>query len=206
MSSIPEKMPNKHAKNSEPGGNNLNLVRLAIPVIAMAVIILASNILVEIPITDWLVWGTLTYPVAFLITDLTNRTYGAAAARRVIYAGFVVGVIASLLLASPRIALASGAAFLVAQLCDVSIFNRLRNMAAERWWVAPLTSSIVSTVIDTFLFFALAFVATGENWIPWATTDLGVKWLVALVALIPYRVFSGFFAARSTRSAEQASL
>jgi len=196
MSSIPEKLPGNHSNKPEHGGGNLTLARLAIPVIAMAVIILASNILVEIPITEWLVWGTLTYPFAFLITDLTNRTFGASAARRVIYAGFVIGVIASLLLASPRIALASGAAFLVAQLCDVSIFNRLRNIGGTRWWVAPLTSSVISTVLDTFLFFALAFVATGENWIPWATTDLGVKWLVALVALIPYRLLSGLFAPR----------
>ena len=202
MSSIPDKIANQHPNKPDQADRNLSLARLAIPVIAMAVIIVASNILVEIPITEWLVWGTLTYPVAFLITDLTNRTYGATAARRVIYAGFVVGVIASLILASPRIALASGAAFLVAQLCDVAIFNKLRNMRSERWWVAPLTSSIVSTLLDTFLFFALAFVATGANWIPWATTDLGVKWVVALVALIPYRVLSGFFAART---ADQAS-
>jgi len=203
MSSIPEKLPGDHQNKSIQPGGNLSLAKLAIPVIAMAVIILASNILVEIPITDWLVWGTLTYPFAFLITDLTNRTFGASAARRVIYAGFVIGVIASLLLASPRIALASGTAFLVAQLCDVSIFNRLRNIGGERWWIAPLTSSVISTVLDTFLFFALAFVASGENWIPWATTDLGVKWLVALVALIPYRLLSGFFA---PRTADQASV
>lgn len=203
MSPFPENASSQPPNNPKFGHENLTLARLAIPVIAMAVIILASNILVEIPITDWLVWGTLTYPFAFLITDLTNRTFGASAARRVIYAGFVIGVIASLLLASPRIAMASGAAFLVAQLCDVSIFNRLRNLGSDRWWLAPLASSVISTVLDTFLFFALAFVATGENWIPWATTDLAVKWLVALVALIPYRLLSGFFA---TRTAEQASL
>lgn len=154
---------------------------------AMAVILVASNILVAIPINDWLVWGTLTYPFAFLVTDLTNRHFGAAAARKIIYVGFVVGVIASLYFADPRIAVASGLAFLIAQLCDVSIFDRLRQ---TRWWVAPLASSVFSTVLDTFLFFFLAFVASGQPWMQWATTDLLVKWLVALVALIPYRLFS----------------
>lgn len=161
--------------------------QLILPVAAMAVILVASNILVSIPINDWLVWGTLTYPFAFLVTDLTNRHFGASAARIIIIIGFIVGVIASLILADPRIAAASGIAFLVAQLCDVSIFNRLRQ---TQWWIAPLTSSVFSTVLDTFLFFLLAFVASGQPWMQWASTDLMMKWLVALIALIPYRLFS----------------
>lgn len=107
-------------------------------VVAMALIVAASNYLVTIPITDWLVWGTLTYPVAFLITDLTNRVYGASTARKVVLVGFVVGVVLSLILSSPRIAIASGTAFLIAQMLDVSVFNRYREHV---WWVAPILSS-----------------------------------------------------------------
>lgn len=166
---------------------NISVKQLVLPVIAMAVILVASNILVAIPINEWLVWGTLTYPFAFLVTDLTNRHFGAAAARKIIYIGFVVGVIASLYFADPRIAMASGAAFLIAQLCDVSIFDRLRQTS---WWIAPLTSSIFSTVLDTFLFFLLAFAGSGEPWWQWATTDLMVKWLVAMAALVPYKFLS----------------
>ena len=165
----------------------ISVKKLLLPVIAMAVILVASNILVAIPINDWLVWGTLTYPFAFLVTDLTNRHFGAAAARKIIYFGFVIGIAASLYFADPRIAAASGIAFLIAQLCDVSIFDRLRE---TQWWIAPLASSVFSTVLDTFLFFFLAFVASGQPWMQWATTDLMVKWLVALAALIPYRLLS----------------
>lgn len=167
---------------------NISVKQLLLPVIAMAVILVASNILVAIPINDWLVWGTLTYPFAFLVTDLTNRHFGAAAARKIIYVGFVVGVLASLYFADPRIAAASGLAFLVAQLCDVSIFDRLRQSS---WWIAPLASSVFSTVLDTFLFFLLAFAGSAQPWVQWASTDLMVKWLVALAALIPYRLLAG---------------
>jgi len=166
---------------------NITLKHLVLPVIAMAVILVASNILVAIPINDWLVWGTLTYPFAFLVTDLTNRHFGAAAARKIIYAGFVIGILASLYFADPRIAMASGTAFLIAQLCDVSIFDRLRQ---TQWWIAPLASSVFSTVLDTFLFFLLAFAGSGEPWMQWATSDLLVKWLVALAALVPYRLLT----------------
>jgi len=157
-------------------------------VVAMAVVIVASNILVEYPVNDWLVWGALTYPFAFLVTDLTNRFHGAKAARRVVYIGFAVGVAASFYFADPRIAAASGTAFLVAQLIDVFVFDRLRG---RRWWVAPLTSSAMSTVLDTFLFFSLAMAGTGAPWMQYATGDLGVKWVVALVALIPYGLIVG---------------
>lgn len=153
----------------------------------MAIIIVASNILVAMPINDWLTWGTLTFPFAFLVTDLMNRYFGAHKARLLVYAGFAIGVVASLYFADPRIALASGTAFLISQLLDVSVFDKLR---AKKWWVAPFTSSVISTVFDTFLFYALAFVGTGLAWQQWAVGDLGVKWAVALVALIPYALLT----------------
>lgn len=156
---------------------------LWLPIACMALIIVASNKLVSIPINDWLVWGALTYPFAFLVTDLTNRHYGASAARRVVYCGFAMGILASLYFADPRIALASGTAFLLAQLLDVTIFDKLRHL---KWWIAPFVSSVLSTVVDTFLFFALAFYGTGEPWTGWAVGDLGVKWIVSLFALGPY--------------------
>lgn len=159
---------------------------LVLPVVAMAIIIVASNILVEIPINDWLVWGALTYPLAFLVTDLTNRFFGSSDARKVVLTGFAVGVVASFVFADARIALASGTAFLVAQLCDVSVFDRLRQQV---WWIAPLLSSALSTLLDTGLFFGLAFAGTGDPWMTWAVGDLMVKWAVALLALVPYRVF-----------------
>ncbi len=149
----------------------------------MAIIIVASNILVEIPINTYLVWGTLTFPLAFLVTDLTNRRRGAAAARYVVYCGFAVGIAASLYFADPRIALASGCAFLIAQLFDVAVFDRLRE---QTWWIAPLVSSVLSTVLDTLLFFSLAFYGTGEPWTNWIVGELGVKWAVSLLALGPY--------------------
>lgn len=154
----------------------------------MAVVIVVSNILVAIQINSWLTWGTLTFPFAFLVTDLVNRYYGVEKARLVVYAGFAVGVVASLYFAEMRIALASGTAFLIAQLLDVSVFDKLR---AKSWWVAPFISSTISTVFDTFLFYALAFVGTGLAWQQWAVGDLGVKWLVALAALIPYALLTG---------------
>lgn len=154
----------------------------------MAIIIVVSNILVPVQINSWLTWGTLTYPFAFLVTDLVNRYYGVEKARLVVYAGFAVGVVASLYFADLRIALASGTAFLIAQLFDVSVFDKLR---AKSWWVAPFISSAISTVFDTFLFYSLAFVGTGVIWPQLAVGDLGVKWVVALAALIPYALFTG---------------
>ncbi len=156
-------------------------------VVGMALIVAASNYLVEIPINEWLVWGSLTYPVAFLITDLTNRVYGASTARKVVLVGFVVGVVLSFILATPRIALASGTAFLVAQMLDVSVFNRLREHV---WWVAPIVSSALSSFIDNTLFWVLAFAGQGDWWHMPMVTDLLVKWGVALAALIPYGVLA----------------
>lgn len=170
---------------------------LLIAVLAMAVVIVASNILVTHPINDWLTWGAITYPFAFLITDIGNRVHGAAFARKVVLAGFVTGVVASLVLADPRIAVASGTAFLVAQLVDVSVFDRLRGRS---WWSAPFFSSVVGSVLDTYLFFALAFAGSGDPWLSWATGDLGVKWAVALLALLPY---AALFARRGA-AADQA--
>lgn len=154
-------------------------------VVAMAVVVGASNYLVKIPINDWLVWGALTYPLAFLVNDLVNRFYGAATARRVVYVGFAVGVALSLSVETidQRVALASGTAFLIAQLLDVAIFDRLR---IGRWWIAPSVSSGISSVVDTLLFFGIAFAGTGLPWQQWATGDLVVKWAVAALSLVIY--------------------
>ena len=139
------------------------LARLTVAISAMVAVVAASNFLVQFPVeyalgginlADTLTWGAFTYPVAFLVSDLTNRHFGPAAARLVVLAGFALAVALSVWLATPRIALASGSAFLVAQLLDVSIFDRLR---AGRWWQAPLISSLIGSVIDTVLFFSLAF-------------------------------------------------
>jgi len=165
-------------------------------VAAMTVIVVASNILVQHPINDWLTWGAFTYPVAFLVTDLANRRLGPVVARRVVYLGFVVAVLCSAVLATPRIALASGTAFLVAQLLDVTIFDRLRRTV---WWRAPLVSSVLGSTIDTALFFCLAFAATGLPWIGWAIGDLGVKLAVALALLLPFRLLMGGRDAESLR-------
>jgi len=158
---------------------------VAIGVAAMAAIVTASNFLVQYPINDWLTYGALTYPMAFLVTDLTNRSLGPTAARRVIYVGFAVAVALSLTLATPRIALASGSAFLVAQLLDVFVFNRLRRRA---WWQAPLVSSVFGSIVDTAIFFSLAFAGTAVPWVSLAVGDLGVKLGLALFMLIPFRL------------------
>ena len=135
-------------------------------ILAMAAIVVASNILVQFLFGQWLTWGAFTYPLAFLVTDVMNRVYGPAAARRVVFAGFVTGVICSLIgtqimgefgpLVTLRIALGSGIAFLAAQLLDVAVFNRLRGQA---WWQAPLASTLVGSTVDTALFFTIAFSA-----------------------------------------------
>ena len=154
-------------------------------IVAMAVIVVASNVLVQYPINDWLTWGAFTYPVAFLVTDLTNRALGPAKARQVVYAGFTLAVILSIVLADPRIALASGTAFLVAQLLDVRIFDRLRERGG--WWTAPLVSSTTASVVDTALFFSIAFAGTGLPWVTWGVGDFAAKMCVALAMLIPFR-------------------
>ncbi|MCW5751626.1 MAG: VUT family protein [Alphaproteobacteria bacterium] len=157
---------------------------LAVPVLAMTVIVVASNILVQHPVNDWLTWGALSYPVSFLVTDLTNRRFGPALARRVVYVGFVLAVLLSVLFAGWRIALASGSAFLAAQLLDIGVFHRLRQGA---WWRAPLVSSSAASALDTALFFSLAFAGTGVPWVTLGLGDFAVKMALALLMLVPFR-------------------
>tara|TARA_B100001027_G_scaffold125441_1_gene86575 strand:- start:72 stop:593 length:522 start_codon:yes stop_codon:yes gene_type:complete len=166
----------------------------------MGIIVLASNFLVQFPVNhygleDVLTYGAFSYPVAFLITDLANRSYGKIAARKIVYLGFTIGVIFTLLfstnfadLISVRIAIGSGTAFLVAQLLDVQIFDRLRK---KQWFIAPLGSSLVGSTIDTFLFFSISFYSTGVPWVTLSLGDLAVKIFVAIVMLIPFRMLSG---------------
>jgi queuosine precursor transporter len=195
------------------------VMRLLPAILAMAAIVVASNILVLHPLGAYLTWGALTYPLAFLVTDLTNRLFGVTAARKVVLAGFVTGIVCSLVIGSfsplvtLRVAIGSGLAFLVAQLLDVSLFNRLRSGA---WWKAPFVSTLVSSSIDTAVFFTVAFSAMltwiepandvswagaatpllglGPDlpfWVSMAVADWGVKLLLAIVALVPFRVLVG---------------
>lgn len=159
-------------------------VRLWRPLAAMTAVIVASNFLVQFPINDWLTWGAFTYPVAFLVTDLTNRAAGPVDARRVAWAGFGLAVVLSLVLAPWRIALASGAAFIVSQILDIAVFNRWRQ---QSWWKAPFIGSVVASVVDTLLFFFLAFAGTEIDWLMLGAGDLSAKWLMAAVLLAPYR-------------------
>tara|TARA_B100001093_G_C26179557_1_gene739218 strand:- start:49 stop:597 length:549 start_codon:yes stop_codon:yes gene_type:complete len=163
----------------------------------MGVVVLASNYLVQFPIKYYnldeiLTYGAFSYPIAFLITDLANRSYGKIIARNIVYIGFIIGVSFTLLfstnfadLISVRIAIGSGTAFLVAQLLDVKIFDKLRE---KDWFIAPLTSSIIGSTVDTFLFFSISFYATGVPWVTLLIGDLAVKIFVALIMLIPFRL------------------
>lgn len=157
---------------------------LSLPIAAMAAVIVLSNVLVQYPINAWLTWGAFSYPVVFLVSDLTNRALGPQAARRVACFGFAVAVAVSLALAPWRIALASGAAFLFSQLMDVLVFNRWRR---STWWKAPLVGSLVASVVDTAVFFFLAFAGTDLNWLTLAAGDLLVKAAMAVALLAPYR-------------------
>lgn len=163
---------------------------IAILVVLMALIVVSANILVQYPVNNWLTWGAMTYPISFLITDLSNRRYGPAAARRVVWVGFACAVILSAIWVTPRIALASGSAFLLAQLLDVKLFDRMRY---GRWWQAPLVSSSIGSLLDTVLFFSIAFYATGLPWVTWAIGDYAVKLLLALLLLGPYRLLSKYW-------------
>jgi len=198
-------------------------IGIAVAVASMAAVVVLSNILVQHPfaftlgrlnLADLLTWGAFSYPLAFLVTDSTNRLLGPRIARRVVYLGFAGAVVLSAWFATPRIAVASGSAFLAAQLLDIFIFNRLRDRA---WWTAPSVSSLISSAVDTLIFFSLAFaplfVALGANdsfaietvpllgvfsleaprWLSWALGDFSVKLLMAVFALIPYRVIIGIF-------------
>ena len=163
----------------------------------MALVVALSNYLVQFPVNylgfqDLLTYGAFSYPVAFLITDLSNRRYGKNTAKKVVYLGFALGVFLTLYfstnysdLISIRIAIGSGTAFIIAQLIDVNIFDRLRY---KIWFAAPLTSSLVGSTIDTFLFFSISFYGTGINWVTLSFGDLFVKIFVALAMLIPFRL------------------
>jgi len=146
----------------------------------MAVIITASNLLVQHPINDWLTWGHFTFPITFLVADVVNRKLNASRARSVAYAGLIFAVFLSFWLATPRIALASGVAFIIGQLTDISIFDRLRN---RNWWQAPLISSGFASTLDTAFFYGIAFVGTGLPWITWALGDYAVKLFTAFCLL-----------------------
>ncbi|MGQ0564005.1 MAG: queuosine precursor transporter [Gemmobacter sp.] len=194
-------------------------MRLLPAILAMAAVVLASNILVQVLFGDWLTWGAFTYPFAFLVTDVTNRLMGPAAARKVVLWGFVTGLLCSAVgtqiegpfgpLVTLRVALGSATAFLVAQLMDIAVFDRLR---AGSWWRAPLVSTLVSSTVDTAIFFTIAFAAAlafiepandvsffnqmlpllghgpeAARWVSLAVADWGVKLLLALVALLPFR-------------------
>ena len=185
-------------------------------VLLMTAVVVASNVLVQFPLSgtllgislgDLLTYGAFTYPVAFLITDLTNRQFGPRVARRVVAAGFLVAVCFSFAASTPRIAIASGSAFLAGQLLDISVFNRLRR---QSWWRAPLIASLIGSMLDTVLFFSFAFApafaffgpnddfaiewapvlgvfaAEAPRWISWAAGDFSVKVLVGIVMLLPY--------------------
>ena len=166
----------------------------------MGLVVLASNYLVQFPIKYYgleklLTYGAFSYPIAFLITDLANRSYGKIAARKIVYFGFIIGICFTLFfstnfddLISVRIAIGSGSAFLVAQLLDVQVFDKLRK---KRWFIAPLTSSLIGSTVDTFLFFSISFYATGVPWVTLSLGDLVVKIFVALVMLIPFRLLLG---------------
>ena len=160
------------------------LQSLRTPILAMAAVIVLSNVLVQYPINAWLTWGAFSYPVVFLVTDLTNRALGPAAARRVAWVGFPLAVVISLLLAPWRIALASGSAFILSQVLDIALFNRWRRLS---WWKAPLFGSLAASAVDTAVFFYLAFAGTDLDWTLLAAGDLAVKALMAALLLAPYR-------------------
>ncbi|MCO4842698.1 MAG: queuosine precursor transporter [Yoonia sp.] len=202
------------------------MTKLLPGVIAMAIVVVASNILVQFLILDGLLtWGAFTYPLAFLVTDIMNRVYGAAAARRVVYVGLIVGITCSLIgsqimleygpAVALRVAIGSATAFLVAQLLDIAVFNRLR---AGSWWKAPLVSTVISSIVDTAIFFSIAFSSAFNGfsqtaaeqiiwaqdavpflnvgsmaplWVSLAVADWGVKIAIALIALVPFRIIIG---------------
>ena len=163
----------------------------------MGLIVVASNYLVQFPIqyfglSEILTYAAFSYPITFLITDLANRAYGKIVARKIVYVGFFIGVLLTLLISSNfsdiisiRIAIGSGTAFFIAHNLDVKIFDILRK---KTWYIAPLTSSLFGSIVDTFLFFSIAFYATGISWIPLAFGDLAVKFFIALLMLIPFRI------------------
>ena len=162
----------------------------------MGAVVLSSNYLVQFPINYYglneiLTYGAFSYPIAFLITDLANRSYGKTIAKKIVYLGFFIGVGSTVIfstnfneLISIRIAIGSGVAFIIAQLLDVQVFDQLRE---KKWFIAPLTSSLIGSIVDTFLFFSISFYATGVPWVTLAFGDLLVKFTVTLIMLLPFR-------------------
>jgi uncharacterized PurR-regulated membrane protein YhhQ (DUF165 family) len=158
-------------------------VRWAIAGMVFSVVI--SNYLVEFPINDWLTYGAFSYPLTFFVTEVTNFHYGPKVARRVVYIGFIVAVALCFIFANPLIAFASGFAFLVGQLLDISVFTRLRRRS---WWLAPASASIGGSAIDTLIFFSIAFWGQGMLWLTYAAGDFSVKLAMDLVMLMPFRM------------------
>tara|TARA_B100000941_G_scaffold129012_1_gene91134 strand:- start:166 stop:714 length:549 start_codon:yes stop_codon:yes gene_type:complete len=166
----------------------------------MGIVVLISNYLVQFPVEYYglgeiLTYGAFSYPIAFLITDLANRSFGKLLARKIVYFGFTIGILFTLIfstnfsdLISIRIAIGSGIAFIAAQLLDVQIFDKLRR---KKWFVAPLFSSLIGSTVDTFLFFSISFKGTGVPWITLSLGDLCVKIFIALIMLIPFRLLLG---------------
>jgi uncharacterized integral membrane protein (TIGR00697 family) len=173
---------------------------LLLPVAAMIVVIAVSNVAVQYPINDWLTWGAFTYPLTFLVSDLTNRAQGPARARLVAYLGFPFGIGLSILISvlwgletwsAVRVALASGFAFLCGQLLDITLFNWLHR---QSWWRAPLISPVIASALDTAIFFSAAFAFTGLPWLTWAYGDFAIKVGMAIVLLAPFRLLMPYIA------------
>ncbi len=183
--------------------------------VLMGIIVVISNYLVQFPIQQFglseiLTYGAFTYPMTFLITDLANRAYGKLVARKVVYVGFIIGVLLTLFVStnfkdiiSVRIAVGSGIAFFVAQNLDVQVFDRLRKRS---WFIAPITSSILGSITDTFLFFSIAFYLTGVPWVTLALGDLAVKIFIAITMLIPFRLLINKIKDYSDRSTSKANI
>ncbi len=161
-----------------------SLSAIALAAAAMIVVVAISNYLVQFPINDWLTWGAFSYPVTFLVTDLVNRRFGPRTARLVVGIGFLAAAAISLGLAPWRIAVASASAYLIGQLLDVQIFDRLRR---SNWWLPPLVSSTLGSLVDTLVFFSIAFAGTSLNWIALGSGDFAVKLACALIFLAPFR-------------------
>lgn len=162
--------------------------QMSLAVLAMGIVVLSSNILVQYPINDWLTWGALTYPFAFLVSELVNRGFGPKQAQKVAWVGFAVAVAASLVLAPPRIAIASGLAFALSQMLDISVFDRLRH---SRWWRAPLIATLLAACLDTAVFWSIGFAGEDLPWITWALGDLAVKLVMGVCLLLPFRLLMG---------------
>ena len=173
--------------------------QFAAATLAMALVVLASNILVQYPLNDWLTLGAFTYPVAFLVSELANRRHGPDMARRVAWVGFAVAVAASLVLAPARIAIASGLAFLLSQWLDIGLFHRLHQ---GRWWRAPLVATGAAACLDTAVFWSIAFAGINDlPWVTWALGDLGVKLAIGVLMLLPFRLLMGRFMAPASSHA-----